>query len=366
MFDDEIEFKTAEELLDYLYDLQKPEKDSITSWVFRGQGCKPNQRSFCQPRAWRSLAGLQRYWQTNMGALTFNSAKKHIMQVDTKEFPHISQWLYCLFFEHHSLYKFLQKANEQGICSDFYSLLAPLIQSHKNQFSDGHACIDESIIDNLGLEIKSWISATNQQLHLAQDGKPSDINAVVPMVLAQHYGMSTRLLDFSKDYKVAAFFAADLSSTICQPEQCALANENAKKDIIIYAISNWLAYACDATANDSMSSKKIFSIICPEKIADLSYNIYLNRQRGVFLSFRLGDYQFLKTGSWPSVESEIAKIEPQYLPGGKISEVYKKFRLPSNQRENLLYLLMHQGIDGNYLRPSLERIASDLMRGLQG
>lgn len=154
--------------------------------------------------------------------------------------------------------------------------------------------------------------------------------------MAQHYGVPTRLLDWTESPLIAAFFAA------------------------------WNVSALDGS--DSQESE--FSVICLgtqllRKVTSLQYvsapraqNPFLRAQSGAFTLIRNANRFFLENGRWPSIEDTVANERD---PGTHYTRLpIIRLSLPVTEADNLLRLLYRLDVSKLTVMPSFDNAAKDL------
>jgi len=140
------------------------------------------------------------------------------------------------------------------------------------------------------------------------------------LALAQHHGVPTRLLDFTYDPLVAAFFAA------CNPPKNA-------KDIAVWSV-------------DIEAILRLVDAVHEIVIVTVSkeHNKNLSAQKGLFLLDQSGSL-------WRNSLLDVS-------PGGR--ELVKKYCLPACESANLLSLLGKLSVDRAHLMPSFDGVVREL------
>lgn len=173
-----------------------------------------------------------------------------------------------------------------------------------------------------------------QSLFDGEDPDPEqsfpDESFLSSLALAQHYGIPTRLLDWTESPFVAAYFAAVRSSTIW---------DGPREDHEYIAI-----YQLDLAATYDNALLRL--VAAPRYL-----NPNLRAQAGVFTFPPFANSFSWQNHEWPSVEAALRSHPPSYL---------QKYRLIASQADDLLRSLFPLGISRLQLFPSLENAAKNM------
>jgi hypothetical protein len=159
------------------------------------------------------------------------------------------------------------------------------------------------------------------------------------IALAQHHGIPTRLLDFTRNSIVAAFFACHKIDT----------NE-LKGKIAVWAIREDLLYKYGIKDNKYERNQKYF-IFSPKK----SLNKYLQMQDGLFLYPFDAEPYYINNGKWTSLEDWIETIEKDCNETAII-----KMTLPKIECGNLVRLLHAEKMTMAKLMPTHDKVTETL------
>jgi hypothetical protein len=164
------------------------------------------------------------------------------------------------------------------------------------------------------------------------------------IALAQHHGVPTRLLDWTKRPEVAAFFA------------CEDVVRNPKRYAVDGRMAVWMI-----DINQVVRSRGLLAPLTVPR----SENHYLHAQDGLFLWQPKADEEFVSSGKWSPFDEIVRRAHP----GGSVQPWMIKLTLPNSEAPNLLNLLRLERVSRANLMPGYSSVADTVTlewtKGLQ-
>ena len=190
----------------------------------------------------------------------------------------------------------------------------------------------------------NWLADAQTPLYADEVLRFSDLPAV--LALAQHHGIPTRLLDWTRNSMAAAFFAVE-----------PLRDHSTGQNLVVWALhkrhSSLVAVEGVSFPNAPLNSPRFdpgIMLVRPQT----RDNPFLAAQAGLFTSISFSGIYFMKSGGQrPSLETLVSQARPT-------SVVLRKLILPHAQAPNLVEILQRERISRSTLMPTMDNVARDV------
>lgn len=280
----------------------RPVSGHLSPWIFRGQA---DARWRLQPSAWRPDG------QATLQPLLCGTADEATqLAEDMSELDPLDNTI------------------------DFASIPAERITQFLNQLLAEITAIREfaELADSIGHPVPAlasfvcpmdWVRWWYAPLDDIQE-EPKSLG--LAMLLAQHHGIPTRLLDWSWNPLVAALFAArDAMQLSTQPED----------------ISVWAADTSRLELTERLTVVK----------CERYRHTFLHAQHGLSIHDNKANHQFLRSGEWPAFEDVISAVDPT---------IVQQITLPVGEAPALIKLLWTERVTLAHIMPTLDNVVTAL------
>lgn len=315
------------------------EKDNQCDWIFRGQ--KSSDRLI--PSLYRNRGKTSEltdnhvfdntyrnliYGIPNLSTVIVNIIETTVQHIKDEEIKKLSTVIKAAFIELGQTEKFLERCNR-------ILLPTPTLQLFKGQ------PYGKNSTDYFYNNLEPYITSFIKQLHCKSScgyGSLFVREYLEAMALARHHSVSSRLLDWTEDPLIAAFFS--------------VANSNANDGICVWALNKRFL----------RTNSGYGQIAFYDKLNRVGLE-FMHLQKGLFTDMLGLDGYYYEHGKWPNLDQYLLKTYFISNSNPYPQSTYLKkieLKLNSTKRSGLLKRLERMGINKYTLMPTYDNVSGSL------
>lgn len=208
------------------------------------------------------------------------------------------------------------------------------------------------LADELGLPIRGAVPSGVE--YLSRKGMYADpVTQHESFALAQHYGVPTELLDWTRNPYIAGFFAAETTAELVRrllPEVGPdVPDPGLPNHLAVWALDRSRLCTVDEMRYSQKGLKRILEVI---EVPRSTHN-FLHAQDGLFTWDPRGLIDYRGRGSWPTVDEIVGLMQ-----GDDTEPLLRKVTLPVQEVGELLRLLWRRGVFRAKLMPTYDNVTA--------